>query len=118
MVLLPQLVLLISLARAFNLPTRAFNLPAHAFNLATLAFSLLTLGSELFVTHGFELATRGFELVTHRFELVTRISELVTRNPCFTFPRVFLCLHFKHKNNDIKKKRFWVQQIFMERHSK
>ena len=29
-----------------------------------------------------------------------------------------LCLHFKHKNNNIKRKTFWVQEIFMERHSK
>ena len=29
----------------------------------------------------------------------------------------FVCI-LNAKNNDIKRKRFWVQQIFMERHSK
>ena len=36
--------------------------------------------------------------------------------------KLILCellrLYFKRKNNNIKKKRFWVRQIFMERHSK
>ena len=29
-----------------------------------------------------------------------------------------LSLRFKCKNNNIKEKRFWLQQTFMERHSK
>ena len=29
-----------------------------------------------------------------------------------------LRLHFKRKNNNIERKRFWARQIFIERHSK
>ena len=36
--------------------------------------------------------------------------------------KLILCelfrLHFKRKNSNNKRKRFWVRQIFMERHSK
>ena len=83
-------------------------------------------GKIIFLRH--KKIFRGLEKVLEereKFDFVLAkhaVSEGTKAMAKISARKLILCesirLHFKRKNNNIKRKRFWVRQIFMERHSK